>query len=423
MSEHRKPGDTSDLGVAARGVAQVGRIADDNDPMTDPDEGRRKPGLAFPDHDSGPTAPSEYKSREREEDRPTRKPLAWWDRVKILAFVLGAWLFLFWAAVTENPLLSIREVAELTARSHGWLLVLAGIEFLRQLHYLISEGSAAYHRLWTQRVFGGWDKRLTRMNDWNRFRIGRALKWLFFLAVIDLVIAAVMDLSPAIAIFQLPAILIAAAPFLVQVVFLFFIVIIQFVGLFWFLSRGGVDVYFPDDIKTRFTDVWGQDSVLEKLKENMLFLEDPESIEKRGGYVPGGILLWGPPGTGKTLMAEAVAGETGRPFVFVDPGAFTNMFLGVGILKVKSLFRKARKLALRYGGVILFFDEADSLGSRGALAQPPGAGFRAEGFLGCNGLSYLQPTTAAMVWHAGGQAQPTGRTRDGVIMGGMGAGM
>lgn len=70
-----------------------------------------------------------------------------------------------------------------------------------------------------------------------------------------------------------------------------------------------------------------------------------------------------------------MAGETGKPYVFVDPGAFTNMFMGVGIQKVKSLFRKLRKLALRYGGVIVFFDEADALGNRGALAQVgPGGG-------------------------------------------------
>ena len=100
----------------------------------------------------------------------------------------------------------------------------------------------------------------------------------------------------------------------------------------------------------------------------MLYLEDPESIEDHGGFVPGGVLLWGPPGTGKTLMAEAVAGETGKPYVFVDPGAFINMFFGVGILKVKSLFRRLRKLSVRYGGVIVFFDEADSLGSRGGTA-------------------------------------------------------
>src|SRR4029078_7307516 len=106
----------------------------------------------------------------------------------------------------------------------------------------------------------------------------------------------------------------------------------------------------------------------------MIFLEHPELVEERGGYVPGGLLLWGPPGTGKTLMAEAVAGESGRPYVFVSPWAFNAMFMGVGILKVKSLFRKLRKLAVRYGGVIVFFDEADSLGSRGAPAQGRGGG-------------------------------------------------
>ena len=51
--------------------------------------------------------------------------------------------------------------------------------------------------------------------------------------------------------------------------------------------------------------------MLDRVKENMVFLERPEDIEDKGGYVPSGILLWGPPGTGKTLMAEAVAGETG----------------------------------------------------------------------------------------------------------------
>src|SRR4029453_1067332 len=105
--------------------------------------------------------------------------------------------------------------------------------------------------------------------------------------------------------------------------------------------------------------------------ENIVFLEKPLEIESKGGYVPSGLLLWGPPGIGKTLMAEAVAGETGKPYVFVDPGAFNAMFMGVGILKVKGLFRKLRKLALRYGGVIVFFDEADALGSRGLVTPGP----------------------------------------------------
>jgi ATP-dependent Zn protease len=151
------------------------------------------------------------------------------------------------------------------------------------------------------------------------------------------------------------------------------------------------------------------------VKENIIFLKDPEAIEARGGYVPGGILLWGPPGTGKTLIAEAVAGETHNPFVFVDPGAFINMFMGVGILKVKSLFRKLRKLALRYGGVVVFFDEADSLGNRGALA-PRGVGPNSMtaaapwAGAGCHGAAYLDPGVQQRLaeWRAPQQASEAG---------------
>jgi ATP-dependent Zn protease len=148
--------------------------------------------------------------------------------------------------------------------------------------------------------------------------------------------------------------------------------------------------------------VWGQDHVLNRIRENLLFLETPELIEKHGGYVPGGILLWGPPGTGKTLMAESMAGETGKPFVFVDPGAFTNMFMGIGVLKVKSLFRKLRKLALRYGGVVVFFDEADALGNRG-ISRPAmhSAEDKATVFgTPCNGGNYLSDPGKSLVTSA-----------------------
>ena len=64
------------------------------------------------------------------------------------------------------------------------------------------------------------------------------------------------------------------------------LLISQFVLLFWFLSRGGVETYFPDDIDTRFDDVWGQDPVRERVRENLIFLENPEAIEDVGGYAP-----------------------------------------------------------------------------------------------------------------------------------------
>ena len=82
--------------------------------------------------------------------------------------------------------------------------------------------------------------------------------------------------------------------------------------------------------------------------------------------------------------------------MFVDPGAFIQMFMGVGILKVKGLYRKLRRLALRYGGVIVFFDEADSLGNRGQMGGGVGGMATASPWTtapACNGMAYLSAAT------------------------------
>jgi cell division protease FtsH len=358
-----------------------------------------------------------------------RKPLPLWDRVKFL--LLFAVLFAFLtAAALDNPLLSVEDALRKTREEKWWLIALAGVELLRQIHFLISEHWAGYNQFWTEGVFGRADRMMRRrFSDWTRYRLGRAIKWIFWIAIGSLVLAGIWNTTPALALVQVPGWVWSHLPYAFQILFLFFFIAIQFLGMFWLLTRGGVDVLMPDDVKTRFSDVWGQDHVLERVKENMVFLENPEAIEKRGGYVPGGILLWGPPGTGKTLMAEAVAGETGKPYVFVDPGAFTNMFMGIGILRVKLLFRKLRKLALRYGGVITFFDEADALGNRGSGIGSIGRGsafgpVATDGPLStCHGFSYLSPHTQATLFPTmmaiGGEAP--GR-RNGFFMGGMGMG-
>jgi cell division protease FtsH len=369
-----------------------------------------------------------YTSRARDEDRLTRKRMELWDRSKLFLLFVGSWLVLMWVAMAQfDPLISREQAFNQTLRGYWWLLALAALELIRQLHYFVSEHWAFWHRTWTG-LFGRVEKRTGRMNDWTRFRVSRVLKLLFILLIADLLLAKIYHLPPATALIQLPIVITKALPLALQLAFAFFFIIFQFIGLFWFLSRGGVDVYMPDDIKTRFTDVKGQDAVLKRVQENIIFLEDPESIEERGGYVPGGILLWGPPGTGKTLMAQAVAGETSRPFVFVEPGNFINMFFGVGILKVKGLYRKLRKLALRHGGVIVFFDEADSLGNRGS----GGTGFNSIQNLspwsapGCNGLAYLSRETASLLLRESlrmGEGQERPGTIDRIIAGaGMGGG-
>ena len=355
-------------------------------------------------------------SRPRDTDRKTRIHLTFYDRTKFLILFAVVFFVLAWASMADNPLLSFSDAINRTASERSWLLILAGVEVIRQIHFALSELLAPYHGIWLK-YFSFVDRLLHKLSDWNRFRLGRVIKWLIFVALLSVVLGAIYKETPVRALFFAPKALWSALPMIGQLLFAVFFVVIQFAAIFWFLSRGGVDTYFPDDIRTRFSDVWGQDHVLNRIRENLLFLESPELIEKHGGYVPGGILLWGPPGTGKTLMAESMAGETGKPFVFVDPGAFTNMFMGVGVLKVKSLFRKLRKLALRYGGVVVFFDEADSLGNRG-ISKPSMFESTVKSSIfstPCNGGNYLSDPGKSLV-------ATTALTTNQFVMGGGGGG-
>jgi cell division protease FtsH len=365
-----------------------------------------------------------------------RKPRTFWFRSRLLLLIAAIWGLLFWYSLSSDPLLSIHDGLVQTWNSKWWLAVLFAAELVRQIHYIISERWGAYNHFWMDRVFAA-NRPKGRMTDWARYRAKRIFSIIIFIALVAVICGAAFNTSPVQGLFDLPGKLVSLAGYIVYVVFILLLVVGQFAAIFWFLSKGGVDTYFPDDIKTRFSNVWGQDAVVGHVKESMVFLEDPESIEARGGYVPGGILLWGPPGTGKTLIAEAVAGETGKPFVFVDPGAFINMFMGVGVLKVKSLFRKLRKLAMRYGGVIVFFDEADSLGNRGMLTGPgifgPGGvrGMEEQGPWAtgmCHGGSYLSESSVSTllssyqtVMQAQKSSIPDGRrgARDRMMMGGM----
>jgi cell division protease FtsH len=373
--------------------------------------------------------------RPREEDVLTRRKISLWDRIKWLVLLAAIWLILVWSLMADNPLMGFVDAVRIQTHLAYWVFILAGLEVVHQAHFLISEHSARYNQFWVQKVWGRSERFQERkLSAWTRYRIGRIIRWVILIAFLGILAGKIMHDPPITALVLVPSILWHALPTVIQYAFLLLFTVAQFALLFWFMSRGGVDVYYPDDIKTRFSDVWGQDQVLERVKENIIFLENPELVEDRGGYVPGGLLLWGPPGTGKTLMAEAVAGETGKPYVFVDPGAFINMFMGVGILKVKSLFRKLRKLSLRYGGVIVFFDEADSLGNRGmAMGGAPGGNRVTPAAFsdGCHGFSYLSHDSQLMLVRnaMGSGAEPDGpgvkRNRQivgGMMNGGMGGG-
>lgn len=122
---------------------------------------------------------------------------------------------------------------------------------------------------------------------------------------------------------------------------------------------GGTDLGKTSQSSTTFANVAGNDGAVADLKEIVEFLKSPAKFDRVGARTPKGVLMSGPPGTGKTLMARAVAGEAGVPFWSISGSEVTGFIVGLGVMRIKSLFKKARKR----GGVI-FIDEIDALGGR-----------------------------------------------------------
>lgn len=109
-----------------------------------------------------------------------------------------------------------------------------------------------------------------------------------------------------------------------------------------------------------FKDVIG----MEQLKKDMLqiidIMQHPAEYAKKGIRMPKGVLLEGAPGNGKTLFARALAGEGKINFIPAKATDFESMFMAIGPMKVKLLFKKAR----RHAPCIVFIDEFDGIGTK-----------------------------------------------------------
>ncbi|KAG5496903.1 hypothetical protein GH5_01410 [Leishmania sp. Ghana 2012 LV757] len=108
---------------------------------------------------------------------------------------------------------------------------------------------------------------------------------------------------------------------------------------------------------TRFRDIAGMKEPKKEITEIVDFLRHPERFTKLGAKIPTGAILLGPPGTGKTLLAKAVAGESGVGFIPAIGSDFVELYVGMGALRVRQLFKEARKQRC-----IVYIDEIDAIG-------------------------------------------------------------
>lgn len=125
-----------------------------------------------------------------------------------------------------------------------------------------------------------------------------------------------------------------------------------------------MEVVAPEEIPVSFEDIGGLDSIIEELKESVIYpLTLPHLYSHASSLLsaPSGVLLYGPPGCGKTMLAKALAHESGACFINLHISTITEKWYGDSNKLVSAVFSLARKLQ----PTIVFIDEIDAvLGQR-----------------------------------------------------------
>ena len=193
---------------------------------------------------------------------------------------------------------------------------------------------------------------------------------LYFVAEVVLGAAAVKSAGPTLMIIGVT---------MIQAVFFS---LFQIFIMFWGMSRPQIEIYLPGDSDSElgWEDWIGPDSVKEEAQKMVASIANWDAYEANGSKPANGALFFGPPGTGKSLMARVIAAKSNMPVFIIDSSSLNGPFVAMGMLIVKSIARKIRKHAARYGGCVAFLDEVDAIGmARGGLI---GGGGAATGMMG-----------------------------------------
>lgn len=192
--------------------------------------------------------------------------------------------------------------------------VLLTVLLIRELHHLRLETSESYFGIQTR--FGRWVKSHTdkvSKQAWLRFQ--RVTTWGVGLYAMGVMVNSLSTAcnNPPQCVVRTPGMVLGNLPMLFQFIVLMFVMIAQLGVMFYAMVKvGSYKIVMPGTIGVSFDDVWGQDQAKQKVLEQVQLLDDSAHIEKAGGYMPKGLMLYGPPGciSGDAMVEVNRAGKS-----------------------------------------------------------------------------------------------------------------
>jgi ATP-dependent Zn protease len=218
----------------------------------------------------------------------------------------------------------------------------------------------------------------------------RRLTWLAILAAIVLSLMSLFGTSPS----DIGNTIVSVLPFIliygIQLPLLFFGNLLILFGPLLFFGLKQMKGYEPGDADwgVKLEDVRGQAEPKEEAKKVIELWSAGEEFREAGGKPERGLLFIGAPGTGKTMLSKAIATSFNSPIVTMPGSGFAQTFIGMDVIVVMFLIRKARRLARKWGGqCMVFIDEIDAVGMRRQALQGAGGRF---GFHPVGGTGFEQ---------------------------------
>jgi ATP-dependent Zn protease len=170
----------------------------------------------------------------------------------------------------------------------------------------------------------------------------------------------------------LPQLFVYLLSFGLQIPLFFLVNILILFGPLLFFGLKQMKGYEPGDADwgVKLEDVRGQAEPKAEVTKVIELWSAGEEFRKAGGKPERGLLFIGAPGTGKTMLSKGIATSFNSPIVTMPGSGFAQTFIGMDVVIVMFLIRKARRLARKWGDTcMIFIDEIDAVGMRRQALQ------------------------------------------------------